>query len=145
MNEGYQHGINLLVIVDSTPLGHSKTCSYKYSSDSKDRANKEQSNTGLWKDKVVTGLNVAITAEGFCFFGDEMGFEKLEEKFLAGKPITVKYAHRGEEATKYRTGQFIITSLEQNAPADDDATYSISLENSGAVTIVTVPSGTPGE
>lgn len=32
-------------------------------------------------------------------------------------------------------GDFIITSLEENSPAEDDATYSIQLDNAGAVDI----------
>ena len=32
-------------------------------------------------------------------------------------------------------GKFVITSLERTDPANDDATYSISLENDGEVTI----------
>ena len=33
------------------------------------------------------------------------------------------------------TGKFVITSLERTDPAGDDATYSVSLENDGEVTI----------
>ena len=51
----------------------------------------------------------------------------------ACEPVKVKYAHQGEESTKYRVGMFLITSLKRNDPANDDSTYSISLENTGKV------------
>ena len=54
------------------------------------------------------------------------------------EPVTVRYALRGEETTKYREGKFLITSLEETSPSDDDSTYTISLENSGTVATKTV-------
>jgi predicted secreted protein len=140
---GYIHGSDLLlgIMVETvfTPLGHSKSCEIQNSAETKDRATKETSQNGKWKDKTVSSLSVSISAEGFAFYGDTMGYDALLAMWGAGQPVILKYAHRGEEATKYRTGSFLITSLKESAPADDDASYSISLENSGEVTTVTVP------
>lgn len=135
---GYIHGSDLLLLIDGEALGHSKTCSIKNSAETKSRATKETSNTGKWEDKSVTKLSVSISAEGFSFYNDTLGYPQLLAKWKEGQPVTVKYAHRDEEATKYRTGSFIITDIEETAPADDDATYSISLENSGEVSEVEV-------
>ena len=93
---------------------------------------------GKWKEKSVSGLSVSISSEGFVFYGDGMGYDKLLEMCESGNPVPVKYALRGEEDTKYRQGNFIITSLEEVSAADDDATYSISLENSGPVEVKVV-------
>lgn len=135
---GYIHGSDLLLMVGEDALGHSKSCEIQNQAETKERATKETSNTGKWKEKSVTALSVSVSSEGFSFYGDTMGYDALLAMWEAGKPVTLKYAHRGEETTKYRTGQFIITNLTENAPADDDATYSISLENSGEVKTVTV-------
>jgi predicted secreted protein len=35
----------------------------------------------------------------------------------------------------YLTGKFVIASLERTDPAQDDSTYSISLENDGEITV----------
>ena len=42
----------------------------------------------------------------------------------------------GKEASQkaYLVGKFVITSLEEDSPAQDDATYSVSLENDGEPT-----------
>jgi predicted secreted protein len=134
---GYIHGSDLLlgIMVNEvfTPLGHSKTCKIQNKAETKDRATKETSQSGKWTDKKVNKLNVSISADGFAFYGDTLGYSELLAMWEAGEAVVVKYAHRGEEATKYRSGSFLITDLSEDAPADDDATYSISLENSGEV------------
>ncbi len=131
---GYIHGSDLLVFVGEKALGHSKTCTITNTAETKERATKEISNSGYWTEKAVSRLTVSVSAEGFVFYGtNEMGYEKLLEMWESAKPVTLKYAYRGEETTTYRQGDFIITSLEQVAPAEDDATYTISFENSGEV------------
>ncbi|MEG0807657.1 MAG: phage tail tube protein [Alistipes sp.] len=135
---GYVHGSDLLLLIDEEALGHSKSCEIQNQAETKQRATKETSNTGRWNDKSVIALSVSISAEGFSFYGDKLGYEALLKKWEKGEPVVAKYAHRGEEATTYRTGKFTITSLTETAPADDDATYSISLENCGEVKTVDV-------
>ena len=148
-NADYVHGSDLLVgILEEdvfNPLGHSKTCTITNTAETKDRAVKptleekaKAAAAGKWKEKSVSGLSVSISSEGFVFYGDGMGYDKLLEMWESGNPVPVKYALRGEEDTKYRQGNFIITSLEEVSAADDDATYSISLENSGPVEVKVV-------
>ena len=151
METGYQHGSDMLVGIVTgentfTPLGHSKTCTITNSAETKERAVKPTltekataDNPGMWKEKSVSGLSVSISAEGFKFYGDEVGYDKLFELWEAGKAVKVRYALRGEEATKYREGNFIITSLEEQDPGDDDASYTISMENSGQVELKLIP------
>ena len=138
---GYVHGSDMLVglmVEDAfSPLGHSKTCTVSNKAETKERAVKP-ANAGKWKEKSVSGLSVEISSEGFRFYGDEMGYDKLLELWEKSEPVTVRYALRGEEKTKYREGKFLITSLEETSPSDDDSTYTISLENSGPVATKTV-------
>ena len=51
-----------------------------------------------------------------------------------GKSVEVKCMERENTDKPYLTGNFVIASLERTDPAQDDATYSISLENDGVVT-----------
>ena len=139
--EGYVHGSDMLVglmLEDAfSPLGNK--------AETKERAVKPTladkvaaASAGKWKEKSVSGLSVEISSEGFKFYGDEMGYDKLLELWEKSEPVTVRYALRGEETTKYREGKFLITSLEETSPSDDDSTYTISLENSGPVATKTV-------
>ena len=148
MEKGYIHGSDMLVglmLEDAfTPMGHSKTCTISNKAETKERAVKPTletaaaSSAGKWKEKSVSGLSVEISSEGFKFYGDEMGYDKLLELWEKSEPVTVRYALRGEETTKYREGKFLITSLDETSPSDDDSTYTISLENSGPVATKTV-------
>ena len=51
----------------------------------------------------------------------------------AGKSVAVKCMER-ESMTAYLEGNCVITSLERTDPAQDDSTYSVSLENDGEPT-----------
>lgn len=135
--EGYIHGSNLILSVkkgsEVIPLGHAKSCKISNKSTTKERATKEVSNTGKWTETGVSKLEVTVSCDGFCFYGDQMGYDALLELWEKGEAVQLNYAHRGEEAAKYREGNFVIESLDEDSPADDDATYSISFKNSGAV------------
>lgn len=149
METGYVHGSDMLVGLMAeeafAPMGHSKTCTIRNKAETKERAvkptleeKKAAANAGKWKEKSVSGLSVEISSEGFKFYGDDMGYDKLLELWEKSEPVTVRYALRGEETTKYREGKFLITSLEETSPSDDDSTYTISMENSGPVETKTV-------
>jgi hypothetical protein len=137
---GYISGSDLLVFVEGQAIGHCSTCTITNGTETKERAVKPPAadtaaNVGKWTEKNVSKLTVQITAEGFSFYNeDECGYSDLLDLWAAAAPVTCKYAHRGEEATVYRQGEFVISNLQETSPAGDDATYSLTLENSGPVT-----------
>ena len=66
-------------------------------------------------------------------------YDILRDKMIAGEPIDVSYGIREDQSREGKTsgcysGTYIITSLELDGQAGDDAKYSVSLENTGAVT-----------
>lgn len=141
---GYVHGSDLILGVQIadifTPLGYAKTCEINNDAETKDRSHKNIANTGKWKNKIVTGLKVSISSEGFTVYDDDnLGSDELYAMWESGESVALRYCHRGEEAKRYREGNFIITSLKESAPSDDDATWSISFENDGPVITVEVP------
>lgn len=136
----YINGSDLLLKVAGKPVGHCTTHTTTYNSETKDRAVKPVAtqgvSAGLWKNKGVTGLSVSISFEGLRFYGEtEGGFKSLLNKWKKGEPVDVEGFEREEDQTPYLSGKFIFASLEEGAPAGDDATYSGSLENDGEVTI----------
>lgn len=42
---------------------------------------------------------------------------------------------REHDATPYVSGKFIISTLDVSAPAGEDVTYSVTLDNDGPVTV----------
>jgi hypothetical protein len=143
----YKKGVNLILgimvgakpadgetaAVDGTftPLGHSTGCDIEDSSETGERVTKESEN-GLFKETYVKSLAEKITADGFVYDGDKMGLPELKDLWLAAQPLTARYQERGD-TTKYYQGSFIITSLKDSGPANDDRKWSLSLANSGAI------------
>ena len=144
----YRDGTDLILgfVIDDTflPFGHSTGCKISDSSETGERVTKEAS-SGKWKEKYIKSLAESIQADGFVYDGDDaaqkVGLPTLKEAWLAAKPVKARYAYRGEEQTKYY--EYVITSLENDGQAGDDEKYSITLENSGAIT-PHVPAGGNG-
>lgn len=138
--DNYINGSNLLLSVGGKAIGHCTTHTLTFNSDTKDRAVKppasEAATSGLWKGKGVTGLSISVTAEGFRFYNEaENGFDELSEKWGTGQSVVVKAFRRSSDSTPYLNGNFVITSIDETSPAQDDATYTINLENDGEPTV----------
>lgn len=138
--EGYINGSDLLIKIAGKAVGHCTSHTLTFASETKDRAVKPVASatisTSLWKGKGVTGLSVSISAEGLRNYDEtEGGFKSLVNAWVTGQPVAVLGFERESDAAPYLSGNFVITNLEETSPAQDDATYSISLENDGVVTI----------
>jgi len=126
----------MLLYVAGKAFGHCSTHTTTMNSETKDRAVKPAASagksSGLWKQKGVTGLSISISAEGFVFSGEEeSGYKTLLSAWKQGKSVAIKCMERGTSTSPYLAGNFVISSLERVDPAQDDATYSLSLENDG--------------
>lgn len=141
VKSGYVNGSDLLLFIDGKAVGHCTSHTLTFNSETKDRAvkplAKKRISAGLWKAKGVTGLSISISFEGLCNYDEEeTAFKDLVKAWKTGKSVEVKAFERevtdGEgPQNPYLVGKFVIASLENSAPAQDDATYSGSLENDG--------------
>ena len=132
----YVNGSDLLLNVGGKAVGHCTTHTTTYTSETKDRAVKPvasaKKSAGLWKGKGVTGLSISISAEGLRYYNEtENGFEQVAPMWGKGQSVQVQAFKREGDANPYLEGKFIIASIEEASPAQDDATYSINLENDG--------------
>ena len=137
----YINGSDLLVKVDGVAVGHCTTHTATFSTETKDTAVKPTAATvasaaSLYKGKRVSGLSIQVKADGLVFSEEtEAGFKDILGAWKAGTPVALKLFKRGGDDTPYCSGNFIISSLENTAPAGEDATYSATFDNDGAVTI----------
>lgn len=137
---GYINGSDLLLKVGEKAVGHCTSHTITFNSETKDRAVKPAASqgysAGLWKGKGVTGLSISVSAEGLRFYGEaENGFTQIAALWGVGQSVNVVAFEREGDATPYLSGNFIIDSIEETSPAQDDATYSISLSNDGEPTV----------
>lgn len=132
----YCNGSNMLLYLGEDAFGHCTTHTATMNSETKDRAVKpaasEAKTNGMWKEKGVTGLSIAISAEGLIYDGEtEASYGKMMAAWKSGQPVKIKCMQRGESKKPYLAGSFIISSLERTDPAQDDSTYTINLDNNG--------------
>lgn len=133
---GYKNGSDLLLSIGGKCVGHCSSHSVTYNSDTKEHAVKPESvkakSSGLWKGKAVVSLNISISAEGVRFYSEtENGFEQIVPMWGKGQSVEVQSFARGGDTSPTLKGKFVITKIEETNPAQDDATYSIDLENDG--------------
>lgn len=132
----YCNGSNMLLYLGEDAFGHCTTHTATMNSETKDRAVKPAAklakSSGLWKEKGVTGLSIAISAEGLIYDGEtEASYAKMMAAWKAGKAVKIKCMQRSDSKKPYLSGSFIISSLERTDPAQDDSTYTINLDNNG--------------
>lgn len=137
---GYTNGSDLLIQIGGKPVGHCTTHTLTFSSEAKDLAVKPVATAdydkSLWKSKIISTLSASISAEGMMVYDETEGaYAHLLAAYKTGAPVQVKAFARGDDANPYVTGSFVISSLEMQAPAGDEATYSVSLDNADAVDI----------
>lgn len=132
----YVNGSDLLLSVGGKAIGHCTTHTLTFNSETKDRAVKPLSTkaktAGLWKEKGVTSMSISVSAEGLRFYNEtENGYEQLAALWGKGQSVEVLGFQRGGDDSPYLKGKFVISSVEETSPAQDDATYTINLENDG--------------
>ena len=149
---GYCNGSDMLLYVGGKAVGSCTSHTTTFNSETKESAVKPVATAGisggLWKKKGVVGLSYSISAEGLVFYDEtENGFKELFALWKSGKSVEVKCMEREQSEKPYLAGKCVIASLERTDPANDDATYSISLENDGEPTTLdeNAITETPGE
>lgn len=112
--------------------------SHKITNSSETKQRKTKDNVALWGEKRVVGLSTAVSVEALSSDDAVVSYESLLAMWKTGEPVLLKYSATTEAAgDKYEEGLFIIASLDETAPADADATYSASFENTGEVSTKT--------
>ena len=137
----YVNGSDLLVMVGAKAVGHCTTHTATFNTETKETAVKplasvSSASTALFKEKRVSGLSVQVKADGIVFASEtEGGFKDLLGSWKAGASVALKLFKRGSDSTPYCSGNFVISTLENTAPAGEDATYSATFDNDGEVAV----------
>ena len=109
----------------------------------------EDAGSGKWDSQDVDTFSWTITTENF-YANDAAGitFADLFNYYAAGTELNVKFAVAANSTSgvpaggwtaptsgDILSGKVIITSLDMNAPVDDNATFSITFTGKGALSI----------
>lgn len=140
MPQSVLDGTDLILSAQGSALGFSTGCKVSTSAETGERVTKEASG-GKWKEAYIKSFSEQITADGLVLkdgTSEVPTYDQLKDAMLKGEPIDCAYNLRdgdkrtGKSAGGY-TGKYLITTLDLDGQAGDDAKYSITLQNSGAV------------
>lgn len=133
-------GTDLILSVGGKALGFSTGCKITTQTETGERVTKE-AQSGKWKEKYVKSFSESISADGCVLTDGDTAtptYDQLKAAQMAGDPIDASYnvrngSERDGKTTGGYQGKYLITSLDLDAQAGDDAKYSVQLENCGAV------------
>ena len=118
----------------SDTIGYATNCTLSISSAMISIRHKDQANNHVEKDPdEVSGT---LTCEAFIEAADA-DHAALGAAILAGTAISWMFTDNTSTHHKW-TGSGYLTEFSENAPVDGKATYSITLETSGTITLGTV-------
>lgn len=115
------------------PTAFATSCSLSVNMDTRDTTTKESAG---WSEKLEAVKSWSVEAEGLQDFGDsatDQNFDDLFAKLIARDSVKISFTTGATGEYQYR-GDAFITSLSMDAPMEDNVTYSISLEGTGALT-----------
>lgn len=132
----FENGSDILLNVGGSCLAKCSTHNIQYNTETKERAVKapasESKQTALFTSKGVTKLTITAHGEAFRFYkASENGFEECAAMWGKGQAVELQAFKRGSDSSPYLKGKFVITAMEETNPANDDATWTIDLENDG--------------
>ena len=104
--------------------------------------------SGSWVDQDIDQLSWSITSENFyANTAEGVTFADLFGYYAAGTTLKVKFAIAADSTTGVPTsgwsaptsgfimsGSVVITSIDVNAPVDDNASFSVTFTGKGALT-----------
>ena len=114
----YRLGNNIRVSVGEQLIGGQQNCSLSMNSETGDTTTKD---SGIWSESEVTGLSWSVSCDGLITV-DDAAVSVLEAAWKNAEKVTIQYG----TADKFKTGQAIIESLEQNDAMKEKSTYSVS-------------------
>lgn len=140
MEKSVLDGTDLILSMSDNALAFSTGCKVATSAETGERVTKEASNA-KWKESYIKSFSEQITADGVVLTDatDEMpSYDQLKDAMMKGLPIDAAYSLReGDKRTGKTTGgykgKYLITALDLDAQAGDDAKYSLTLQNCGKV------------
>jgi TP901-1 family phage major tail protein len=131
---GVTNGRNMRFFDGGTALGFATDCTLSFSREMRELAHKDV--TGNWNEKSPGAMTGTGSASGL-YAESNNAAESLFTKMNAGTALTLTFT-TDVTGDQVWTGTAYLSSLELNAPDNENVTYSVSFEFSGAVVMSTV-------
>lgn len=122
----YRLGNSIKVTIGEDLIGGQQNCTLTMNSETGDTTTKD---SGVWSESEVTGLSWEVSCDGLIAV-DDAAVTALETAWKSMQKVTIKYG----TPQKFKTGEAIIESLEQNDAMKEKSTYSVSFKGVGELT-----------
>ncbi len=136
---GIFNGTSLVLSIDTsgggspTLLGASTSCSVAFTLDTFETTNKDSAHR---KSYLPAATGFTMDCEAFYTTDETNAPDNIMSALNSRTLVDVEFNEASDTTGDYKyTGKAYITSCSLNAPNEDAATYSISLQGSGALTI----------
>jgi TP901-1 family phage major tail protein len=137
MTTGVTNGHYMRFFINGVSLGKATECSISFSAEMRELAHKDTTGDGGgWVEKAPGQKSGSGSTSGL-YAEDDNAAAVLFEAFKNGDPLDITYTTE-ETGDKLWAGEAFITSLEINAPNNENVSYSCSWEFNGEVTMETV-------
>lgn len=111
-----------------TNIANDKTCSIEVTAAVIDCSSKD---SGKWADKIAGRLSWTASSENLYSEDATVSYATLFAAMVAKTPIMIAFSTAA--ATKGYTGSAILTKLTINGELDNNSTFNVSLEGTGAL------------
>lgn len=123
-------GVDILIKIGTTVLGGQRNATLNRSAETIDVTTKSSNG---WRESVASIKDWGVDCDGLLVENDT-AYTSLETAYMNGETVTVEVGF--PSGTKY-SGTAIITDFPIEAPYDDNVTYSVSFQGTGALTKTT--------
>ena len=125
------NGTDLYVFVSGLPLAHATSHSLSFKMSTRDTSDKA---SGIWLTKAPGRMDVTITAEGLCAYGQ---FESIANSMITRAPLSIFLGKASDASVSgmdstsgsYASGIFYVTSWDHTAGQEANATYSVTFDH----------------
>lgn len=124
-------GTDLVLKMNNVIVGHAKSHTISIQGNVIDKSSKDDA---LWNTKHSGRLSWSANADGLVSYDDTLcNYSSLYDAMILRTPVTIISVNTAGTPVVTYTGSAIIASLELTSPDDDNATFSVSFEGTGAL------------
>ena len=117
-------------VADYTAIGHLTDGSISPSKNTRDISSKSSAGNSEF---LPAAFSWTASGSGLYSHDATYGYSQLNTLFLAGTTVTLMFGDPTDAANIVHKGTAIITSLPLTAPTEDNATFSVEFQGTGAL------------
>ena len=131
---GVVNGHYLRFFDNGVAIAKATECTISWAIEMRETAHKDTAGDGGGWKEVAPGQKSGTGSTSGLYAEDTNSFATLYGKMAAGTALDITFT-TGESGDSVWSGEAYITSMELNAPNNENVTYSVSFEFSGEVTL----------